>query len=414
MEKEVQILQNLFISVLQKDERFDASKCDGLFWNKITSEFINFEQDKKPFYASIYSLELADAENIINKLENLQLTFLEQLAEENVLGYTSEVIVKLEETNPYFNEKLQFYKNLEKAIILAERKRIKTELPTMFEKYSFEMDENLLAMSIAKNERQSLRDKMKVWDEELIESNSDLHYIRYSLSREEKSLIFEEKNHKVKVISFSWIKYAVAACVVFGLGFWFYSSQNEIDLPLNPVVTQPNGDNSSLDAPKPILVESFKNTKVTDVLVNEGLGFSNASKQIKIVSINNNERIVSIHKAIDVYQKFLEKELLTSPGVGPKNKSLLIQIEKEIDSLEKELTELQSKQNSYLFDGKALTLYDLESTKITVIAYENDYYLKKGNDFYKLTQTVVPQKYSKVINNSLKESLEQILFTNGE
>ena len=258
MEKEVQILQNLFIPVLQKDERFDASKCDGLFWNKITSEFINFELDKKPFYASIYSLELADAENIINKLENLQLTFLEQLAEENVLGYTSEVIVKLEETNPYFNEKLQFYKNLEKAIILAERKRIKSELPTMFEKYSFEMDENLLAMSIAKNERQSLRDKMKVWDEELIESNSDLHYIRYSLSREEKSLIFEEKNDKVKVISFSWIKYAVAACVVFGLGFWFYSSQNEIDLPLNPVVTQPNGDNSSLDAPKPILVESFK------------------------------------------------------------------------------------------------------------------------------------------------------------
>jgi hypothetical protein len=414
MEREVQILQDLFIPVLRKDELFDASKCDGLFWNKITSEFINFEQDKKPFYASIYSLELADAEKIINKLENLQLTFLEQLAEENVLGNTSAVIVKLEQTNPYFNEKVQFYKNLEKAIILSERKRIKSELPTMFEKYSFEMDENLLAMSIAKNERQILRDKMKDWDEELIESNSDLHTIRYSLSSEKKSLIFEEKNDKVKVISFSWIKYAVAACFVLGIGFWFYTSQNEIDLPVNPVVTKPNEEDSSLQLPKPVLVESSKNTKLTDVLVNEGLGFSNTSKQIKIVTINNNERILSIYKAIEIYQNYIEKELLTSSDNDLKTKKVHAEIKKEIDALQLELDSLQTNQDTYLFDGKSLTLYDVEQTNITVVAYNKNYYLKKGTNFYSLTKTDVPLKFSKVNENSLKDNLEQILFTNGE
>ena len=56
MEKEIQIIQDLFIPVLQKDERFDASKCDNAFWEKILQEFIVYQQDSKPFYATIYSL----------------------------------------------------------------------------------------------------------------------------------------------------------------------------------------------------------------------------------------------------------------------------------------------------------------------------------------------------------------------
>jgi hypothetical protein len=402
MEKEVQLIQDLFIPVLKKDERFDASKSNDFFWEKITNEFVDYNKDSKPFYASIYSLELADAENIINKLENLQLTFLEQLAEENVLGYTSSVIVKLEQTNLYFNEKVQFYKNLEKAIILSERKRIKSELPTMFEKYYFEMDENLLAKAIAKSERQTLRDKMKDWDKELSEEKEEV-------------ITLNPNNQEIKTISLvSYIKYAVAACVVLGIGFWFYTSQNEIDLPVNPVVTQPNEEDSSLQLPKPILVESSINTKLTDVLMNEGMGYSNSTSKIKLVNISNSDRIVSIQNAIDEYQKFIEKEILISPVAGEKNKNALILIEKEIDSLEKELTELQSKQNSYLFDGKTLTLYDISTNAITVLAFDNNYYVKKKNDFYTLIVANEPQKYSKVSDSTLKENLEEILYRNGK
>ena len=234
-----------------------------------------------------------------------------------------------------------------------------------------------------------------------------------TIFEEEGQLTYSTKSNR-KIISLSLIKYAVAACVVFGIGFWFYTSQNQMVVPDNPVVIQPNGDSNSLEAPKPTLVESTTNTQITDVLVNEGLGFSSASKQVNIIKINNSERISSIQNAIYAYQKFIEKELFTSKSDGVKNKKLHAEIKKEIEALQIELNSLQIKHDTYLFDGKSLTLYDLELTKITVIAYEKDYYLKKGNDFYKLTQTVIPQKYTKVNNNSLKESLEQILFTNGE
>lgn len=426
MEKETLILKEIFIPILQKDERFEESKCDSFFWNKLTDEFINFEEDKKPFYASIYSLNLVNVEQVLNKLESLLNPFLDQLAESYVQGNSSDITQKLSKVSHYFNERVLFYNDLKKAIFLSERKRLKSELPTMFEKYSFEIDDKKLIQAITNSERQDLKNKFKQWDNELKYSSKKITNIKFSLSMdtkdsEQNKTIFEEEGQLTystksnrKIISLSLIKYAVAACFVLGLGFWFFTGQNQINVPDNPVVTQPNEDINSLELPKPTLVESTRNTQITDVLVNEGLGFSNDSKQVNIIKINNSERILSIQNAIELYQNFIEKELFSSKSDGAKNKKLHAEIKKEIEALQIELNSLQIKHDTYLFDGKSLTLYDLELTKITVITYEKDYYLKKGNDFYKLTQTVIPQKYTKVNNNSLKESLEQILFTNGE
>jgi hypothetical protein len=80
----------------------------------------------------------------------------------------------------------------------------------------------------------------------------------------------------------------------------------------------------------------------------------------------------------------------------------------------KELTELQKKQNTYLFDGKKLTLYDIPSDNITLLAFENKFYVKNKNDFYVLTVANEPQQFSKVIDDALKENLEKILFDNGK
>jgi hypothetical protein len=415
MEKETLILQELFIPVLQKDERFEESKCDSLFWNKITAEFINYEKDKKPFYASIYSLELVNVEQVLNELESLFKPFLEQLAEENVQGYSSETTRKLAEGNDYFKEKVLFYSNLKKAIFLSERKRIKSELPSMYEKYSFEIDDKNLVEAITKIERQTLRDKMKVWDEELIESNYRRPVVKFYLDDAETKSSFDDKfkNDKVKIISLSWTKYAVAACFVFGLGFWFFNNQTDFVTPVNPVVIQPNGGNNKLTAPKPVLDEAITSSKATDVLIDEGLGFSSSTKQIKVITINNINRISSVQKAIETYQNFIEKELITSKDDGIKNKSLHIEIKKEIEALQIELNSLQTKDDAYLFDGKALTLFDVEQTKIIVLTYGNDYYFKKGSNFYVLTKTNVPRVFTKVKDKTLQTSLEKVLFTNG-
>lgn len=412
MEKEIQIIQDLFIPVLQKDKRFDVSKCDNPFWKKILQEFIDYQQDSKPFYAIIYGLELAEPMKVIHKLENLQHSFLDQLAEENVLGYSSEGIVKLEQNNPFFKERVQFYKNLEKAIILSERKRMKSELPSMYDKYTFELDEKQLAQAIANRERKALRDKMKLWDKEL-------------LAEKEEEQVIELSANKTITKTFplmSYIKYALAACLVIGLGFWFelYINTTKIqtfgssDRDTENVENYEIEDSNSLELPNPVLVDATNVSKDTNALVNEGMGYTSSNNKIKLVSINNTERIVSIKNAIDTYQKFIQKELLKDSGADPKNKKTRIEVEKKIDSLAKELTELQKKQNTYLFDGKKLTLYDIPSDNITLLAFENKFYVKNKNDFYVLTVANEPQQFSKVINDALKENLEKILFDNGK
>ena len=412
MEKEIQIIQDLFIPVLQKDKRFDVSKCDNPFWKKILQEFIDYQQDSKPFYAIIYGLELAEPMKVIHKLENLQHSFLDQLAEENVLGYSSEGIVKLEQNNPFFKERVQFYKNLEKAIILSERKRMKSELPSMYDKYTFELDEKQLAQAIANRERKALRDKMKLWDKEL-------------LAEKEEEQVIELSANKTITKTFplmSYIKYALAACLVIGLGFWFelYINTTKIqtfgssDRDTENVENYEIEDSNSLELPNPVLVDATNVSKDTNALVNEGMGYTSSNNKIKLVSINNTERIVSIKNAIDTYQKFIQKELLKDSGADPKNKKIRIEVEKKIDSLAKELTELQKKQNTYLFDGKKLTLYDIPSDNITLLAFENKFYVKNKNDFYVLTVANEPQQFSKVIDDALKENLEKILFDNGK
>ena len=412
MEKEIQIIQDLFIPVLQKDKRFDVSKCDNPFWKKILQEFIDYQQDSKPFYAIIYGLELAEPMKVIHKLENLQHSFLDQLAEENVLGYSSESIVKLEQNNPFFKERVEFYKNLEKAIILSERKRMKSELPSMYDKYTFELDEKQLAQAIANRERKALRDKMKLWDKEL-------------LAEKEEEQVIELSANKTITKTFplmSYIKYALAACLVIGLGFWFelYINTTKIqtfgssDRDTENVENYEIEDSNSLELPNPVLVDATNVSKDTNALVNEGMGYTSSNNKIKLVSINNTERIVSIKNAIDTYQKFIQKELLKDSGADPKNKKIRIEVEKNIDSLAKELTELQKKQNTYLFDGKILTIHDVPYDNIMLLAFENKFYVKNKNDFYVLTVANEPQQFSKVIDDALKENLEKILFDNGK
>ena len=162
------------------------------------------------------------------------------------------------------------------------------------------------------------------------------------------------------------------------------------------------------------MVDATNVSKDTNALVNEGMGYTSSNNKIKLVSINNTERIVSIKNAIDTYQKFIQKELLKDSGADPKNKKTRIEVEKKIDSLAKELTELQKKQNTYLFDGKILTIHDVPYDNIMLLAFENKFYVKNKNDFYVLTVANEPQQFSKVIDDALKENLEKILFDNGK
>lgn len=430
MEKETLILKEIFIPILQKDERFEESKCDSFFWNKLTDEFINFEHDKKPFYASIYSLNLENVEQVLNKLESLLNPFLDQLAESYVQGNSSDITQKLSKVSQYFNERVLFYNDLKKAIFLSERKRLKSELPTMFEKYSFEIDDKKLIQAITNSERQDLKNKFKQWDKELEYSSKKItDTIKFSLSMdtkdsEQNKTIFEQEEpfhfskklrystkSNRKIISLSLIKYTVAACFVLTAGIMYlkfntdknFIQPNETNVVTAPVKKDTNSKGTNISEILSEALAEVATVAKTIPVIESGLGFASKEKKIKIIENNQRARMQSIEIAIDKYRQFIEKELTENKvGYGP----VVKKIESKIKALQNELALLKERENHYVFDGKALVLYVSDNAKENaIVLYEDKYYLKRDADFYSLTIAKQQQPYKKVTDASLLEVL---------
>ena len=402
------ILKSILIPKLEKDTQFEVSKISESFLESFVTALFNFEKDTKPVYSLLYTLELKETEKIISKLDSIFAVFIKELAENYVLGHSSEIIdTLLKSKNSSFEKEVHFFQNLEKAIIKAERKRIKQELPTLYEKHTFELSDTEIANAIKKKGRQDLKSKIAKWDKELIEEEVIPVY----------SINSNTENKKQKVISLYWVKYAVAACFVLGLGVWFYTNQNQGTLPENNVVTAPdkgkapNKTDIITAIPNEIVAEVSTVSISNEVIESNSLGFGTKTKKIKLIENNQLARINSISKAIEKYRKDLEKEFATNQvGNSPISKEL----NNRIDSLQNELKLLKVREQHYIFDGKVLTLYvSTPPMDNRVLLYEDTYYLKKESDFYKLVISNESQPYQKVMDTSIVKALDKILFDNG-
>ena len=162
------VIKNILLPKLEKDPRFSEKKVDSAFWEKFATDLVHFEEDAKPLYARIYSLELDNPEKIINKLPNIHSQFLKVLAENYGLGQTSYATNYLLETNNVvFLKEVQFLQTMQQAIKSVERKRIKAHLPQSYERLTFELSDADLANVARKKGREDLRVKMQQWDKEL-------------------------------------------------------------------------------------------------------------------------------------------------------------------------------------------------------------------------------------------------------
>ena len=404
MKLAIDIVQPLLLPKLEKDASFDANRTNIAFWETFTTAFLDFERDAKPVYAAIYSLELKDAEKIISKLDTVYISFIKELAENHVLGISSEAIAYLiTSKNSAFEKEVHFFTDLEDAIKKVERKRIKTELPKAFDKLNFEISDDAVALAITKKERETLKEKMNTWDDELVATE---HAPVYTFSTNKES----------KVISWSWIKCAAVACLVLGLGIWLYTNQNSGTLPQNNVVTVPEKKATPLnpkiipEIPSEALAEVTTVTK-TATVVKSGLGFATTLSKIKIVEHNQHDRKISIEKAIEKYRQMLEQEFPENKvGYGSRAKA----IQDTITSLQKELALLNENEKQYSFDGKALVLYvSVTAKENAIVLYDDTYYFKRDAVFFKLTVAKQPQLYKKITDTSLVATLDKILFENG-
>lgn len=208
------VIKNIFLPKLEKDPKFSKKKVDSAFWEKFVTDLVHFEEDAKPLYTSIYSLELDNPEKTIDKLPSIYAQFLKELAESYVLDKTSDATKYLLETNnAIFLKEVQFLKSMQQAIKSVERKRIKADLRKSYERLTFELSDADLANVVRKKGREDLREKFKQWDDELKPKHEPK--IFYSLSNERDS------KPKPKVISLSWMKYAsIAAIFIIGFMIW--------------------------------------------------------------------------------------------------------------------------------------------------------------------------------------------------
>jgi hypothetical protein len=397
MKLAIDIVQSLLLPKLEKDANFDVNQTNIAFWETITNALLDFEKDAKPVYAAIYSLGLKDAEKIISKLDTVYISFIKELAENHILGISSEAIDYLiTSKNSTFEKEVHFFTNLQNAITKVERKRIKTELPKTFDKLSFEISDNAIALAITKKEREALKEKMNSWDKELAVT-------------EETPVYSVSAKKETKVISLSWIKYAAAACIVLTAGIMYFKFNTDTNL-VQPgdtnVVTAPVKEETiTPEISTEALVEIATVTKNASV-IESGLGFASKNNNIKIVENNQKARMLSIVTAIEKYRQLLENEFSENKvGDSPRVKAL----ESKIRELQNELDLLKERENHYVFDGKALVLYVSNFAKENaIVLYEDKYYLKRDADFFSLTITKRQQVNEKVIDGTLVEVLNNL------
>lgn len=401
MKLAIDIVQSLLLPKLVKDASFDINQTNIAFWETFTTAFLDFEKDAKPVYAAIYSLELKDAEKIISKLDTVYISLIKELAENHVLGISSEAIDYLiTSKNSTFEKEVHFFTDLKNAITKVERKRIKTELPNTFDKLSFQLSDDAIALAIKKKEREALKEKMNAWDEQLVTS-------------EESPVYSVSAKKEPKVISLSWIKYAAAACIVLTAGTLYFklnTDNNFVEPGDTNVVTAPVKEATiTPEIPSEALAEVSTVTKNAPV-VESGMGV--ASNTIKITENNQKARMVSIVTAIEKYRQLLEKEF-SENKVG--ESSRIKELETKKNSLEKELAFLKAREKEFVFDGKELVLYVSKTPEENyIILYGDNYYLKRDSDFYKLIVAAQPQLYKKISDTNLINNLDDILSENGK
>ena len=389
------VIKNILLPKLEKDPKFSEEKVDSVFWEKFTTDLVHFEEDGKPLYAGIYSLELDNPEKIIDKLPNMYTQFLKELAESYVLGHTSEATDYLLKTNNQaFFKEVQFLQTMQQAIKSVERKRIKAHLPQSYERLTFELSDADLANVAKKKGREDLREKMKQWDDELKPKREPK--IFYSLSNERDS------KPKPKVISLSWMKYAAAACIIITAGaLYFKFTQTDVSTFSQPtenaVVTTDAKKETTKPQNKAIVLASIETVseKIT-VQQPESMAFSSAKKhKITINYKDASKRIASLEKVI-VLSTTIDSKILSQ--------------------YKAELASLKIQKDKYVFDGKELTLFmKNDKSGYSVLLTENQtYFLKKGSFYYDLKMTNKNLPLTKVSDIETLDILEKINFQNAK
>jgi hypothetical protein len=323
---------------------------------------------------------------IISLLPEIYDEVIIEFAEKHALGETlNEIAYLIETNNEAFKKQVLYFKTLQNVIKKLERKKLKSELPRMYDRLIFELEEDTIEAALKKKSREELRAKFKQWDKQIIEQEQEAEF---NLANANKQ--YSEYNsptgrkQRSKLIPLNYIKYAVAAIIVISLGFWYFNK---------PTKT------TDFTLPTESLAEISKNSNYVSVIENKGLGFGTKSETITLVENLQKNLIKSILETIENYKQLGESD------ANYFNK---------IQALEKEFNFLKDRENKYIFNRATINVYvSDENHSFSIIKLDSLYYLIKNNQPYYLKPSEELQLYEKVEDSVIINQIDELLFKNG-
>lgn len=198
-------IKNSIEPFLQSDEEITE-------WDSISNGFLSYQTNPQILIGIIKNLKLKKSEEIISKLPDLFEEFMEVLAENYVLGNSSDAADKLvKEKNSLFVEKVNYYKTLTAVITKMERKR-------MIEEFKAEdaIPDESIENAFKRKGREEMNAKFKQWDEELEAEKAE----KAEKEEEEEG----DGKWKGKLISLFTNKIAIAASISLLIGFSLFKT----------------------------------------------------------------------------------------------------------------------------------------------------------------------------------------------
>lgn len=353
------IIESIIFPILKEDSLFRDKQISKELWDKLIEGFIHYENNPAQLINTITEIKLSSTEKLITKLPRVYHSFINQLAENYVLGIKNEITDELlNNGNKTLVNEISFLSTLSNVIKKVERKDLKNSFSNSTNKIT--ISDETIALAAKKKGREDLKAQFKKWDNEI---NNEKEVAAFQIAA--KSL--EDKTN-TKVISISFIKYSVAAILVMSIG-WFLVDNNM------------NKSYNTTD------IAEVKETTITvPILKNEGLGYTVSTQQ------NIEVKIVNIQQRIKSLESLIKKD----------------------DSYLNEYKKLKKQELNYRFKNDLITIFYNEEIAKPYIIQTNSkkLYIKIEEAFYEIKIKENLQPLIKEDNNKIINDLEKIIFEN--
>lgn len=303
------------------------------------------------------------------------------------------------------NEK-DFEKELKSAITSLQRESLKKKLIAYEDNLKKELSNLELQSAITQIERESLKKKFQEIDDSL---EGKVFQINPTGNGEisPAASIYPGINFQI------FLKYAVAACFIVAIGIGIYQFTKQDSVPENILADstkdQPiDQKTNELPVIETLPLAEISTTTDSYPVLKSGLGYGEVEEKVKVVVNNQKERILSVQKAISTYSKQLDQ---LKESHNPEAEKVVSDLRNRISSLQSELTQLNTQEKQYVFDGKVLKLFASSGqSENKIIRFGDYFYLNSNTKFFKLSISKEPVPFLEETDPNILKALDKIIF----